>query len=557
MKTLKSKIVILLTMALIAQLSCRNKEENPTAKIENTPIKSDEKQAKDSLIIDCVDEEESGLRESNSANRVFINGKTDDLAAFKYFNVLRFSGLGYGMYGYPEKREVREDSLFFTVKKVDRPQLVELVAFSEKKDSPPYSTRFLITPGDSVSLDIKDGKMHFTGKNAANYNFFIEMERQLGDEEPHFEKAPFIYKKELKESYLNKKAFLNEYAKRNREMTEDSKKLIEEELKFEYLYNLILPRNVKVPEIGIYQNSQKHIAFEFIKANPNHEGFLDLNEYFEEVTLEDFKKPELFHNDYYRRALIQYLRYYFTDYDFMDFSRTNFKNEKQFIQENLSGEMETYAISRLINDYYENGFGHGKEEIPLLKNLIEEYKDRFTDFSYCAKINEIISDLDHYNYEIPENALEEKLLTFEGDTISFNEILSQRTKLTKVIDFWASWCGPCITTIKDSKTYRNNLKRENIADFIYISIDEDQEQWLNRVNKLENYFSKENQYLIINRRRSKILDKMNIMRNSQAGKYFSIPRYSILNRKNKIISNNAPSPADSISFDRVIKRILD
>src|SRR5699024_8766037 len=178
----------------------------------------------------------------------------------------RFSGLGYGMYGYPEKREVREDSLFFTVKKVDRPQLVELVAFSEKKDSPPYSTRFLITPDASVSIDIKDGNMHFTGKNAANYNFFIEMEKQLGDEEPHFEKDPFVYKKELKESYLNKKAFLNEYAKRNREMTEDSKKLIEEELKFEYLYNLILPRNVKVPEIGIYQNSQKHIAFEFIKA---------------------------------------------------------------------------------------------------------------------------------------------------------------------------------------------------------------------------------------------------------------------------------------------------
>lgn len=556
MKYFNLKIIILLLAFTLAQFGCKNKGEKTTAKTEN--LNAEGEQDKDTLTIDCQYDKFGDPDSSDSSSQVLIEGKIDDTIALRYFNIFRFLGLGHGFSGYPEDIDTAGDSLFFTMEKVNRPQFVELIAFSEKEGIPGYISRLLITPEDSITLDIKQGKMRFKGKNAANYNFFIEMGWPEKVQEPIFKQDPFQYKKELQQSFRDKISFLDEYAKRNPDLTEDSKKMIKEELRYEYWYNLILPRNVRNPDNGLYTNSQRDILFEFIKANPGHESLLDLNEYYEDITLDDFKKPEYINNDFFRRALIQYIRHYFMDNDFMDFSRTNFKKEKQFIQDNFSGELETYAISRLINDYFENGFGHGQEDISLLKDLIREYKDRFTDPTYCERMNEILSNVNYYDYEIPDYALEEELLTFERDTVTFKEVLNQRTKPVKVIDAWASWCAPCIMGIKESQTYRDNLKQNDQADFIYISIDEDQEQWENRVNQLENYFSKADQYLILTKwQDSRLLQALNIVAIPKKGRYISIPRYNLLNYENTIMSNNAPSPTDSISFNRIIQHILN
>ena len=56
---------------------------------------------------------------------------------------------------------------------------MDLIAFSDRKDTVPYFTRIMITPGDSIHMDVKNGKIEFLGKNKAHYNFFLEMNDPL------------------------------------------------------------------------------------------------------------------------------------------------------------------------------------------------------------------------------------------------------------------------------------------------------------------------------------------------------------------------------------------
>lgn len=58
-----------------------------------------------------------------------------------------------------------------------------------------------------------------------------------------------------------------------------------------------------------------------------------------------------------------------------------------------------------------------------------------------------------------------------------NEIAKNR--LT-IIDFWASWCRPCMQEMPNIKALHSQYKTLGI---IGVSLDEDKEQWLNTINE--------------------------------------------------------------------------
>ena len=133
-----------------------------------------------------------------------------------------------------------------------------------------------------------------------------------------------------------------------------------------------------------------------------------------------------------------------------------------------------------------------------------------------------------------------------GDTTNLGNVFKRTKQKIKVIDFWASWCPPCIQEIEKAKGFKNELKDKDHVEWIYISIDKDFDKWLKKTLELQEYFNVENQYYLQGGINSSLAKSLKVR---------GIPRYVIFDKKEKIILDNAPRPSDSIVFKRVIDDI--
>ncbi|WP_435315571.1 TlpA family protein disulfide reductase, partial [Cellulophaga fucicola] len=479
-------------------------------------------------------------RTTKTYKPIVISGISKDKKALEFLNILNYSYL-YGTNHKGQNKKVYDSVYNNTLDSIEKPQIIELMSFGDDF----YNTRVLVSPGDSIKFYTAKGQLQFSGKNASHYNFYTALD-SLQLKWPTFKNNIKQYKDSCSYVYNVKKLFYEAYIKNNI-VSNDFKSLVSQEIEYEYLYNLMAPRNIKSECSMSYANNTESVFSTLNRPeNLKSEEIFNPKEYFNNVSIADFKKPELINNDYFKRSLTDFIRHYFVTYEYLDYSETTFTKEKDFIEKNLDGELKHFAISRLIYDYYKKGFGNSKTNVDILNKTINKYKPLLKNASYVNELTAIQEKIKLLNLELPSIVLDEKLLTIKGDTIQLIDILKQSESKTKIIDFWASWCGPCITEIKKSSSFKNNLSKEQTVSWIYISIDKNQEQWLQKSKALESKLKSKQQYLLLNSKSSKLLKYLRVE---------TIPRYSILNKNNEIILENAPRPSDSINFKRIINKI--
>lgn len=114
------------------------------------------------------------------------------------------------------------------------------------------------------------------------------------------------------------------------------------------------------------------------------------------------------------------------------------------------------------------------------------------------------------------------------------------------LDFWASWCVPCIADYPDLKKAKAALRNQSIR-FISISIDveEDKNAWIKRTKQLQTFHASD-QYRLEDPKHSPINKFFNL---------YSIPRYIVIDKKGKILEEDFVRPNEP-AFQRKLKEYL-
>jgi thiol-disulfide isomerase/thioredoxin len=131
--------------------------------------------------------------------------------------------------------------------------------------------------------------------------------------------------------------------------------------------------------------------------------------------------------------------------------------------------------------------------------------------------------------DFTQEALNSVLETPEGQKLSLRNILEEKKNLLTYLDFWATWCAPCLMEMSHSRELSQEFKDSNVT-FIYISIDKDKDKWLKKLPKLPTG---------PNIRHFRSLDDTKLLNSIGVQ---SVPRYMLTDWNMSMISSNAPRP---------------
>jgi len=320
-----------------------------------------------------------------------------------------------------------------------------------------------LEPGIDIHItadgdDIK-GTLAFSGTNADNSTFLMEYSQKLDDkfkQQQVFEKIRNLKPAEFyeyAEDMKNTKLKLFEKLSVDKELSNNFKNYFKTNIKFDYYdkqinypnYHMMLNQLAEEPELP--EN-----YYDFI------EDAMDL--------LSDDKLATAS----YRNFLNSYISYYKKQ------NPDKVPEEKSHYEQNIYLAEKLYEGKNLeyLKAYYIfHKFNFG--EFEKAKEYYETFLEEQPDEEYITILSSIYETTKKLLPGNPAPVFE--LTDLNDETVSLEDF---RGKVV-YLDFWASWCGPCMREVPYAKELKSRFKDEEDLVFVYISLDDDLEAWRNTI----------------------------------------------------------------------------
>jgi len=292
-------------------------------------------------------------------------------------------------------------------------------------------------------------------------------------------------------------------------------------------------------------NSTKGKRFQVIDIPKSYYKAIEDIPFDSEVALTNFDYPRFLHeyfitNTNYKSTFFKKQRELGANFFTSDLFQSEFEKLLKNIQQEYKGVASEILVSQQLF-----GLLDVFKRIDVFENLYPNYKKELRN-SFCAILEAKYSEL-----KLAEKSPEhDKSLVKQEDRIGISAkdilkgIVEKNRGKVIYLDFWATWCGPCVAEFTYSKKVAKAFENKNV-EFVYLCVKSEKANWEDKIreNNLpgEHYLLNNSEYDVL----------------SQKFQVIGIPHYVLIDKSGNIVDAHAPRPSSGSELIKLIEKYLE